>query len=71
MDEMRWLINWFKQHCDGDWEYTYGIRIGTLDNPGWRISISIEETELEKKAFDILSLLKNGKFFFIFIFHFC
>ena len=45
-DNLIWLINWYTSHCDGDWEHIFGIKIGTLDNPGWHIQISIEETEL-------------------------
>ena len=59
MDNFNWLINWFQKHCDGDWEHTYGISIGTLDNPGWRISISLEETELEEKIFERLKIERS------------
>ena len=60
MNELKWLINWFKTHCDGDWEHTYGIEIGTLDNPGWFISISLEETELEKKEFNKIRINRSN-----------
>lgn len=56
---INWIQNWYFQHCDGDWEHTYGIKIGTLDNPGWRISISLKETELEKKTFNKLKIERN------------
>jgi hypothetical protein len=59
MKEFEWLISWFKKHCDGDWEHTYGIKIGTLDNPGWRISISLQETELENKPFQKLKIERS------------
>jgi hypothetical protein len=42
-------MTWYSSHCDGDWEHTYGIEIGTLDNPGWRVVIDLTETELEGK----------------------
>ena len=44
---LEFLINWFAAHCDGDWEHDLGIRIETLDNPGWAIDVRIEDTELE------------------------
>lgn len=50
-DDLAWLLEWFAAQCDGDWEHEYGIRIGTLDNPGWRIRISLIGTELENKEF--------------------
>jgi hypothetical protein len=40
---------WYASVCDGDWEHTYGIKIGTLDNPGWAIDIDLFETSLEGK----------------------
>jgi hypothetical protein len=51
LTNFEWLFKWFYQQCDGDWEHGKGVRIGTLDNPGWYITINIAETELEKKEF--------------------
>jgi hypothetical protein len=42
---------WYRSQCDGDWEHTYGIHIGTLDNPGWRVEIELAETELADRPF--------------------
>jgi len=39
------------RQTDGHWEHGHGIRIGTLDNPGWRLSIDLEETELKERPF--------------------
>jgi hypothetical protein len=33
-DLLRWLQDWHAGQCDGDWEHSYGVDIGTLDNPG-------------------------------------
>lgn len=49
---MLWLQNWYHQNCDGDWEHSKGIQIGTLSNPGWFIKIDIEDTELQNKKFN-------------------
>lgn len=38
---------WYLSHCNGEWEHQYGIQIGTLDNPGWSLSIDLAGTELE------------------------
>jgi hypothetical protein len=46
-----WLQEWYLSQCDGDWEHSYGIKIGTLDNPGWSLRIDLAETELENEAF--------------------
>lgn len=41
------LQRWYYSQSDGDWEHCYSIKIETLDHPGWRITIDLEETELE------------------------
>src|SRR5947209_4922842 len=46
------LRRWYAAQCDGDWEHSYGIQIGTLDNPGWRVEIDLRDTLLEDKPFN-------------------
>lgn len=43
---MRWLMEWYQSQCDGDWEHQYGVRIGTLDNPGWSLDVDLVGTSL-------------------------
>jgi hypothetical protein len=47
MDALGWLQEWFSQQCDCDWEHGNGIRVETIDNPGWRIRIDCSGTELQ------------------------
>ncbi len=47
MSVLNWIQDWYSSQCDGHWEHTYGVTIGTTDNPGWSISIDISNTELE------------------------
>ncbi len=52
---LRKLQNWYAAECDGDWEHQYGIKIDTIDNPGWRVEIELNFTskryyELEKNC---------------------
>lgn len=44
---LSWLQNWYKANCNGDWEHTYGVKIETLDNPGWSVIIDLNDTNLE------------------------
>jgi len=44
---LQWLQGWYQSKCDGKWEYTYGVQIGTLDNPGWEVIIDLESTKIE------------------------
>ena len=50
------LESWFHRHCDGDWEHEFGIKIETLDNPGWCLTIPLERTELENEPFKTVSI---------------
>ena len=51
MDSVSWLMQWYLSRCDGDWEHTYGIDIGNLDNPGWSLEIDLSETDLDGRQF--------------------
>lgn len=33
--------------CDGDWEHQGGITIQTVDNPGWVITLHLEDIIIE------------------------
>ncbi|MEV0030635.1 immunity 53 family protein [Nocardia sp. NPDC050793] len=46
-----WLQSWYSAQCDGDWEHGWGVRIGTLDNPGWTVTIDLAETALAHREF--------------------
>lgn len=46
-----WLLKWYQDRCDGDWEHGSSIHIGTIDNPGWSVTINLEYTELEYSEF--------------------
>ena len=46
------LERWYLAHCNGAWEHGEGVRIETLDNPGWRVEISIVDTPLQSRPFD-------------------
>jgi Immunity protein 53 len=56
MTSLERLERWYSSHCDRDWEHENGIRIGTLDNPGWRITIDLTGTKGENKTLDRIKL---------------
>ena len=67
------LAKWFHSQCDGDWEHGEGIRIATLDNPGWCVDITLEGTDLEERPYQaieynrskqdwIFCLVRDGRF---------
>jgi Immunity protein 53 len=53
-DSISRLQQWYSRQCDGHWEHSFGIRIETLDNPGWHIRIDIAGTDLEGLDFQPL-----------------
>src|SRR4051812_6658334 len=48
-------MNWYLAQCDEEWEHQYGVSIGTLDNPGWSLTVDLEKTALEGKRFEPIS----------------
>jgi len=52
---LAWLMRWYLDQCDGDWEHGYGIRIGTLDNPGWSLTVDLKGTKVDGLEFPRLS----------------
>lgn len=45
------LQDWYAMQCNGEWEHDYGVRIDTLDNPGWRIEVDLTGTQLADTPF--------------------
>jgi Immunity protein 53 len=45
------LAEWYRAQCDGVWEHSYGVKIDTLDNPGWTLSIDLAGTALADVTF--------------------
>ena len=45
------LQKWYASNCDGEWEHDYGVKIETLDNPGWGVTVDLDETNLEDREF--------------------
>jgi hypothetical protein len=60
MTSLEQLEKWYSSHCNGDWEHQYGIKISTLDNPGWRITIDLTGTKGENKILDRMKLEMTG-----------
>ena len=49
----------YQSHCNDDWEHTYGIKIDTLDNPGWSVFMDLAETDLEDITFDTVEIERS------------
>ena len=42
------LEDWYLGECNDDWEHSYGVRIETVDNPGWLVTIDLVETDWQR-----------------------
>ncbi len=51
MDALTRLQQWYRAQCDGEWEHSSGVTIGTLDNPGWSLDVDLRGTSLQGKLF--------------------
>lgn len=51
MNTLQDLQLWYRSHCNGDWEHGCGVKIDTLDNPGWSVTIDLTATELVDRPF--------------------
>ncbi|MCX4762195.1 immunity 53 family protein [Streptomyces sp. NBC_01275] len=58
--ELGWLQRWYEAQCDGDWEHEWGVRIDTLDNPGWSVRIDLEETLLAGRPYEGTEFRRSG-----------
>ena|ERR1700744_3956873 len=60
---LEFLQDWYSSNCDGDWEHSFGIKIETLDNPGWTITVDLENTEWEDLQFSESEELSEDDWF--------
>lgn len=68
-DLLTWLQAWYGSRCDGAWEHACGVRIDTLDNPGWRVEVDVGDEVAELCHQEVRSALdwvdcrvERGKF---------
>jgi hypothetical protein len=53
------LCAWYEAQCVNDWQEEFGIKIDTIDNPGWSLKIDLHKTNLLEKNFDELKIDKS------------
>jgi hypothetical protein len=49
---LAFLEDWYAAQCDADWEHSWGVEIGTLDNPGWRLRVDLDGTSWEGRCLE-------------------
>lgn len=55
MNALSELQAWYLSQCNGDWEHTYGVSIGTLDNPGWSLVVELTDSDMDGRSFEAVS----------------
>ena len=45
------LQRWYFLNCNGDWEHTWGVKIENIDNPGWMLTVDLEDSCLQNILF--------------------
>ena len=53
------LSEWYLAQCNGAWEHQYGVRIETLDNPGWQMEVDLVGTSLENRSLEKVWIEKS------------
>jgi hypothetical protein len=55
-DVLQWLQQWYRRQANGEWEHEFGIKLSTLDNPGWDLRLDLAGTELQDATFERISI---------------
>ncbi|HYX67946.1 MAG TPA: immunity 53 family protein [Terriglobales bacterium] len=50
------LERWYSSQCNGEWERSYGVKVNTLDNPGWRVEIDLRDTKKQDAALQTVKI---------------
>ncbi len=59
INALEWLQDWYASQCDGEWEHASGVKIDTLDNPGWSVEIDLAGTTFADKTAGPLNLERS------------
>ncbi len=54
-DALQDLQRWYLAQCDSDWAHSFGVKIDTLDNPGWSLHVDLSGTPLAERFFQPVS----------------
>ncbi len=46
------LQAWYAAQCDGEWEHRFGVRLQSLDNPGWQLDVDLVDTAVAGRPFE-------------------
>jgi Immunity protein 53 len=49
-DNLEWLDRWYQRQCNGEWEHSRGVRLESLTDPGWQLTIDLAGTTAANAA---------------------
>ncbi|MCK9488193.1 MAG: immunity 53 family protein [Xanthomonadales bacterium] len=55
------IQNWYADQCSGDWEHSHGIRLDTLDNPGWILTVDFIDTKFQDLTVPLKRTDRDGQ----------
>jgi hypothetical protein len=53
------LAAWYERQCVDEWHEDHGVKIDTLDNPGWSLKVDLEGTALEDRPYDDVKIERS------------
>jgi hypothetical protein len=61
MDTVSRLCAWFERQSVNEWHEDHGVKIDTLDNPGWSMKVDLKGTSLQKKVFQEFRIERSDR----------
>jgi hypothetical protein len=58
-DMLSRLEGWYVSQCNGMWEHAHGFTLGTIDNPGWTLTVDLAETEWASREFSNVRIKRS------------
>lgn len=55
------LARWYESQCNDDWEHQFGVKIDTLDNPGWSIKVDLRGTALADRMMNDIQIDRSER----------
>lgn len=52
---------WYSAQCNGEWEHQFGLKLATLDNPGWKVVVDLGGTQLEERRFEQIEISRSDQ----------
>ena len=59
--EIERLVRWYRDRCNGDWEHQNGVKLVTIDNPGWSLDVNLIETSIAGKTAAAVSVTRSSE----------